>query len=328
MRVHRTLLRTLLCGVVAVAVLAPGGAALADPSVNQVEDQIEKAGGELEDIIEAYNGINENLRATQAAAAALEGKMRPLEEKLNAAYGNVETIAAAAYKGGGGLSSLSAVLNAGSSDAMINQLAALRHISQARQQDVTGYTELKRDLDKEKKRLNDLLAQQTAQHQDLTARRTKIEADLKALQDLRRRLNAAAPRTTPKTGTKPASSGPPPNVHGAAGKAVAFAYAQLGKPYGWGAEGPRAFDCSGLTMKAWQAAGVSLPHNAAQQYSKVRKVSAAARAPGDLVFFRGLGHVGIYIGGDTMIHAPTTGDEVKETLISGRRDLVGYGRPG
>lgn len=99
--------------------------------------------------------------------------------------------------------------------------------------------------------------------------------------------------------------------------AVQYAAAQIGKPYEWGGAGPGAYDCSGLTMRAWGAAGVGLPHNAAEQYDMLPKVPLSQLAPGDLVF-RGSPphHVGIYEGGGKVIHAPHTGTVIQETSVS------------
>ncbi len=101
-----------------------------------------------------------------------------------------------------------------------------------------------------------------------------------------------------------------------ASTAVAAAAAQIGKPYQWGASGPNSFDCSGLTMYAWAAAGVHMDHYTGSQYSSFPRVPLDQLAPGDLVFFGSdIHHVGIYEGGGVMIHAPHTGDVVKRTSI-------------
>lgn len=95
------------------------------------------------------------------------------------------------------------------------------------------------------------------------------------------------------------------------GGVVGIAMRYLGVPYRWGGASPSGFDCSGLIMYAYAQIGVSLPHNAAMQYGYGSAVSRSDLAPGDLVFFNGLGHAGIYIGGGQFIHAPHTGDVVK-----------------
>src|SRR5205807_1566152 len=90
--------------------------------------------------------------------------------------------------------------------------------------------------------------------------------------------------------------GPPPPVGHGAAAAVSFAEAQIGKPYQWGAAGPDAYDCSGLTMMAWRAGGVSLSHSSQSQYSETTHVPISAMAPGDLLFFYSdISHVAIYV---------------------------------
>jgi cell wall-associated NlpC family hydrolase len=121
-----------------------------------------------------------------------------------------------------------------------------------------------------------------------------------------------------------------PNVpapSGAAQTAIDTAKAQLGKPYVYAGAGPDTFDCSGLTMFAWAAAGVQLPHSAEAQYQALPHVPMDALAPGDLVFFGNpIHHVGMYLGGGTMIQAPQTGDVVKISSAY-RRDFAGAARP-
>ena len=135
----------------------------------------------------------------------------------------------------------------------------------------------------------------------------------------------SSPTTTvPK---QPAPTGPPPPVSSGATAAVNMAKAQLGKPYEYGGAGPDTFDCSGLTMYAWQAGGVGLPHSAAMQYDAIPHVALTALQPGDLVFFGNpIYHVGIYVGNGQMINAPHTGAVVSYASIYWP-DLVGAGRP-
>jgi cell wall-associated NlpC family hydrolase len=118
-----------------------------------------------------------------------------------------------------------------------------------------------------------------------------------------------------------------PAPSGGASAAIAYARAQLGKPYQYAGTGPDSFDCSGLTMMAWAAGGVSMSHNAAAQYSEFPHVPESALQPGDLVFFGNpIHHVGLYVGGGTMIEAPQTGEFVHYSSI-GRPDYAGAARP-
>ncbi|GAB2907422.1 C40 family peptidase [Nonomuraea fastidiosa] len=116
-----------------------------------------------------------------------------------------------------------------------------------------------------------------------------------------------------------------------ASKAVAVAKKQIGDPYRYGATGPGSFDCSGLVQYAWRKAGVKLPRVASSQFARVRKkVSWRNLQPGDLMFFNGLGHVGMYVGKGRMIHSPRTGERVRIDKLSGWRkaSFVGAVRPG
>ena len=145
-----------------------------------------------------------------------------------------------------------------------------------------------------------------------------------------------APKSAPApSASKSSSSGGSPappsanvRVSGGAGAAIAYARAQLGKPYCFAGAGPGCFDCSGLTMRAWGAAGVSMPHYSGAQYAMFPHVPLSAMLPGDLVFWGpgGSEHVGLYIGGGQMIAAPHTGDVVKIQAVWG--SPVGAARPG
>jgi cell wall-associated NlpC family hydrolase len=105
------------------------------------------------------------------------------------------------------------------------------------------------------------------------------------------------------------SAGQAPNQ--AVSTAIAYAEAQIGKPYVWGGTGPDGFDCSGLVMMAYNSAGVSIPRTSEEQWAWGPKIQPGQEEPGDLVFFAGLGHVGIYVGGGQFIHAPHTGSVVR-----------------
>ncbi len=110
---------------------------------------------------------------------------------------------------------------------------------------------------------------------------------------------------------------------------MSIAMQHLGKPYQWGAAGPDSFDCSGLVMYCYAQIGISLPHSAAAQYNRGIKIDRDNLSAGDLVFFgkTGVSHVGIYTGGGNYIHAPRTGDVVKVSAISSRKDYFGACRP-
>ena len=101
-------------------------------------------------------------------------------------------------------------------------------------------------------------------------------------------------------------------------RAVVLARTQLGVPYRWGGASPAGFDCSGLVSWAYGRLGVTLPHNAAALYDVGRPVPPTALRAGDLIFFDGLGHVGMYVGGGRMIHAPQSGRRVEIQPLAAR----------
>lgn len=105
-------------------------------------------------------------------------------------------------------------------------------------------------------------------------------------------------------------------------RVVAIARTQLGRPYSWGGASPSGFDCSGLVAYVYERVGVALPHNAAAQFGFGRPVPVSRLAPGDLVFFHGLGHVGIAVGGGRYIHAPQSGRRVEIASLAPRRGTI------
>jgi peptidoglycan DL-endopeptidase CwlO len=140
----------------------------------------------------------------------------------------------------------------------------------------------------------------------------------------------AAPPPPPPAPPPPAAPPPPPAAAPSSRglQVVSIALRYLGVPYKWGGSSPSTgFDCSGFSMFVYRQIGVSLPHHAATQYRLGRAVSRSDLQPGDLVFFSGLGHMGIYIGGGRFVHAPRTGDVVKISSLAERgRNYVGARR--
>ncbi|NJC81338.1 glycoside hydrolase [Planosporangium mesophilum] len=310
-------MRAILLGAAAVAVLAPATAASADPSPSDVQQQIDQSSSALEKIVEQYNGVGEKLKATQAAADDLNAKMAPLQSQLDTAYASVGQIAATAYKGGAA-KPMALLLSDGSPESLLGQLTSLNHLASVEQRQIQGYAQAKTQYDEQKKKLDDLLNQQRADQKSLADQKAKIEGDVANLMALRKRLLGSATATPP---AKVAA----PNIAGSAGAAVRFAYGVIGKPYVYAAAGPNGYDCSGLTMAAWRAAGRSLPHNAEMQWNQVAHISSGQLQPGDLVFYSGLGHVAIYVGNGQVIHAPQPGDYVKLASVN-MMPPYGYGR--
>ncbi|GAA3391912.1 C40 family peptidase [Streptomyces roseoviridis] len=166
----------------------------------------------------------------------------------------------------------------------------------------------------EKARLAELERRREAEARRKAEERAKVEAAARAAAEAEReRRERTRPAPTPDPATPPPSGA---SYEAKAAEAIAFARAQIGKPYVWGATGPNSYDCSGLTQAAWRAAGVDLPRTTWDQVEAGSRVTTAGLLPGDLVFFYDdISHVGLYIGDGKMIHAPKPGAYVREESI-------------
>jgi cell wall-associated NlpC family hydrolase len=314
---HRPYLRALMLAGLALSVLVPGGVVLAAPSPAGVQQRIERESAALGKIVEDYNKVNEELKATTAAAARHKTRLPAMQEQLEAARAEVRAIAATAYKNGQ-LREVDAVLSARDAAGLVDRIGTLDHLARGRRAQIEAFTTANQRYEAERVRLDSVLAKQKIQARDLAARKGKIEADLKKLYQLRRQAYGSEQESGSRyTGKIPA-------ISGKAGAAVRFAYNAIGAPYVWAGSGP-GYDCSGLTQAAWRAAGESLPHNAAMQWDKVAHIPRSQLAPGDLVFYRSLGHVGIYVGSGKIIHAPSAGQTVKLVSVN-IMTPYGYGR--
>jgi len=313
----RTRLRALVVAVLAVAITGTTAtAAHAAPSTSDLTKQITTLSNKLEDVTESYNKMNDSLKKTIADAKQLKASLGPAQAALQVAGAQVNTMAAAAYMTGPA-GPVNAILDG--PDDLLTRMSYLEQISRDRQREIDTYTATARDYSSRQAALKTAQDKQAAQVKVLANTKKDIEGQLKVLLAKRK----AAYGQSTQTGST--YTGPIPNIAGSAGEAVAFAYRQIGKPYHYGADGPDSYDCSGLTMASWNAAGKSLPHNAADQYSATARVSKSALQPGDLVFYRNLGHVAIYVGGNTIITAPQTGELVKKQDMN-YSTPYGYGR--
>ncbi|WP_089254881.1 C40 family peptidase [Asanoa hainanensis] len=312
----RMSLRALVLVAMAVVVAVPAGAASAEPSASELTTKINKSSAELEKVVEAYNKLNEETKATKTQAGKVAYRLAPLQKKLDEAQADVGDIAVAAYQSGR-LGTATALL--GDSDGLLSRMAALDSLARERQTSIDTFQETREQLTADQQRLATVRAQQDAQAKELQARKKKIQADLDKLYDLRKQAYGSS------TSGGSAYTGKIPSVSGKAGVAVRYAYNAIGTPYVWAAEGPDGYDCSGLTLAAWKAAGKSLPHNAAMQWDTVAHISRSQLAAGDLVFYSGLGHVALYVGGGQVIHAPTFGESVKLASVD-MMTPYGYGR--
>jgi cell wall-associated NlpC family hydrolase len=315
---------------VAVAALASAAVVLvgttpahAAPSVGEIEKQIDQAWNQLEPIIERHNAARQDLAAKRKQAGAIAKKIQPLQLQVDMAMSRVGELAVRAYKGDK-TSALNAILTTGSPTTFVQQLEVLDQFARRQQADIHAVVDLKDRYAAQKAPLDALVAQLSQTEAELAAKKKQIDAEIARLQKLR--LQAYG--STVSLGSLRPAPCPATYPGGAAGIAVKYACAQIGKPYVWGADGPGSYDCSGLTLASWAKAGVSLPHNAAAQRRAVPSVSRANLRPGDLVFYYSdLHHVGMYVGNGWIVHASRAGEPVKMKRVDDG-PIHSFGRPG
>ncbi|MEU1808097.1 C40 family peptidase [Micromonospora aurantiaca (nom. illeg.)] len=311
-----------LAALVGTAVVLTGGAtaAHAEPSVAEIEAQIDSDWNKLEPVIEQVNAVREQLAARRKQADVLGRQIAPLQARVDAALGQVGGLAADAYKGDN-LSTVNALLGSRSPGDLVNGLELLDRFAHRQHEQVRSVEALRDELAAKKRPLDEMIAGLARTEAQLAVKKKQIDAEIARLQKLRLKVYGNG-------GGGPLRPAPCPAGYpgGPAGAAVKFACAQIGKIYVWGAAGPDHFDCSGLTMAAWAKGGVSLPHNARQQHGMTKRVSRAELRAGDLVFYYGdLHHVAMYVGDGWVVHASQSGKPITMKRVDDG-DINSYGR--
>jgi cell wall-associated NlpC family hydrolase len=309
----------------ALAVVSPA-AATPTPTVDSVTAQLSTTARQNEAVSEKLNlaiadvaAKKKDLAKAQGVAAAAAAEYARQRELLTDTF-------AAQYEGGSSFSRTGALLNSSSGTEYADKLTTLAMMSMHRSEVLADVISAKSASTTAQGIANGLLKISTAKQTALTKQQAGLAADTKKYDALLSQLTAAQRVVYQSVGTKNVSqdiskylihAGP-----AAAQIAVNFALAQVGKPYVYAASGPDAYDCSGLTAAAWEAAGVQLPHNAAAQYAYGTHVSRNALQPGDLIFmYQPIGHVTIYIGKGLMVSAPEPGDHVKVVTVASQDDI-------
>jgi cell wall-associated NlpC family hydrolase len=312
---------------VAAALLMGVPPAAAEPSVAEIEKQIDVAWNKLEPVIEEHNLTRSQLATRKKRAAELTKKIQPLQLQVDIAMSRVGEFAALRYKGGN-MSAANAIVSGKSPTALAEHLQVLDQFARRQQHEIRNVVKLKQQYDAQKRPLDALIAGLAKADKQLAARQKLIETEIKKLEQLRLRAYGSAGGGVGSLRPVPCPTNYP---GGDAGKVIRFACAQIGKPYVFGAEGPGSYDCSGLIMRAWAQVGVSLPHNAAAQRRTVKSVSRANLRPGDIVFFYvDLHHAGLYAGKINgthwIVHASRAGVPVMMRKMDDG-NIHSYGRP-
>jgi peptidoglycan DL-endopeptidase CwlO len=335
--------------------LAAAPAAHAEPAsvsakqaqAQAVLNQIQGLDSNLSHAIESYNLANEKLGRIRHDLRENRRELRLAQRNLRRAQAALELRLVQLYTSGGNNSGLEVLVGATSIEELIERLDTTDRVSDQSAQVLREVKTYRADVRSRRERLKQAHVEQARLVAERAAQKASIEGQLaqrrQLLSSIRSeigRLQAAerarqaelaaeaqARLNSPQTGVEvltastgsitsgsaPVVSAPPSRYGGVVGIAMRY----LGTPYVYGGASPSGFDCSGFIMYVYAQVGVSLPHNAAAQYGYGTPVDRSQLQPGDLVFFNGLGHAGIYVGGGSFIHAPHTGDVVKISSLSG-----------
>ncbi|MFI5754267.1 NlpC/P60 family protein [Streptomyces sp. NPDC051569] len=312
----------------------------------QVKTKVDKLYEQAEAATDRYNGAKEKAKDARTSLSELRDEATRRTDRLNTSRNALGSVAAAQYRSGGLDPAVQLALSS-KPDQFLEGAALVERAGARQAEALDGIRRELAEIAQLRSQADDQLATLKAREAELAKDKTVIQGKLDAAQRLLTQLTAAqrarytragqygGGSMTGVTGTTAGAvradrsmvRGPVEAPNPRAAAAVAFAYGALGRPYVWGATGPGSFDCSGLTQAAWRSAGVSLPRTTYTQINSGRRVSRSELAPGDLVFFfSGISHVGIYVGGGQIIHAPRPGSVVSIAPVD-QMPFAGATRP-
>jgi cell wall-associated NlpC family hydrolase len=324
-RKRSTALAALLIAVGSLGLHAATPAA-AEPNIDTVKQRVERLYAQAEKASERYNAAKEQLKASQVRLKALNADLSRQRRVVDDMRGEVATMVVEQYQGES-LSTASQVVFSGDAQSFLDNLNAISSYNSQRVQVVREYgVQLKR-LKLRKSAADDQVAALTKTRTVLKDEKARIDdkaAKAKALLSKLKEKQRLALMSHPTVSAAPAV----PSAGGRAGAAVRYAMAQVGDAYVWGATGPSAYDCSGLTMMAWAQGGVGLPHSSSAQQGSGRRVAESDLQPGDLVFYYSpVHHVGMYIGNGMIVHAANPSAGVTVASLHSM-PYMGATRPG
>ncbi|MEV5428325.1 NlpC/P60 family protein [Streptomyces sp. NPDC052701] len=312
--------------------------AASDPDLEAVREKLDGLYRAAAVATDEYNAAEEKARKQSAEIVRLAKKTAEGREELAGLRDRAGVAARAQYRAGGMPPEAYLMLGDDPQD-FLDGTRRVRQGQHATKGLLGELTRAQEDLEQYAKDAAAQWRRLEAGRKAKAAAQKKIEKRIAAAEKLeselakeeRERLAELERRAAQRAQTAWLDSGVLDEVTGKASergrKAVEYALAQTGKPYRWGAEGPKAYDCSGLTSQAWAAAGRDVPRTSQQQWKQLERVDVQDMRPGDLVlYFDDASHVGMYIGDGSIVHAPRPGRAVTVTG-AGSMPILGVVRP-
>ena len=303
-----------------IAVYSGSAGAAPQPSLSQVQAQVNVLQGKVDKIGQQFDQAGQQLAAAKARLAQVNKQATAAQASYNKARDQLVGVAVNAYENANQTSILG-LLTSGDPNAVLSQASLLQQLAGTHAMQTSQFLTAAQAL---------TTAQLAQQHTELgisqlydqvKAQKATLTQLLSSRQTLLANLTAQQ-QATVTAGTTGGGGNPTPVTYTGptstqADKAVAFAYAQIGKPYVWGATGPDSYDCSGLVQAAWASAGVSIPRTTYDQWAALPHISMSSLQVGDLIYFNGESHTAIYVGNGYIIDAPQTGSNVEKVALAG-----------
>jgi len=310
----------LLAGSLIITVGTTAGAA-PKPTLSQVQAKLQKLTNQEQVLDQRYDQMKQDLAQANQRLTLVNQESARYQTKFEAMRKQVARIAAQAYESGQ-LTSTAALLTSDDPQQVLDQGSILMELSSANSAQMTQFIEAAKQLESAQQAAKNAKAAIITLRARLNGQRTVLVRTIDQQKKLLAQLTPVQQAPVGPGGGNSGGGGTPPPVYKGptstqAEKVVAFAYAQIGKPYVFGASGPNSYDCSGLTSAAWASVGIGIPRTSQEQWAGLPHVPTSAMEPGDILVFNGAGHVGIYVGGGMMIDSPHTGAFVQKVALSG-----------
>jgi cell wall-associated NlpC family hydrolase len=307
--------------------MIPTGSAQAKPTVQDVQHRVDRLYRAAEQASERYNQIHVQLTQMRGDVSALRADQARQQKQTEQARQVVANSIVRQYEGDS-LSAVGQAVVSSNPKAFVSQLTTMSAFNSMQAGQYSSYLTQAKALSLRQQATRTQLAKVAQLEQQAAQDKATIDKNLASAKSLLGKLKAAeqqrlldASRGTPRI---------PANIpaSGRAAIAIHYAMAQIGKAYVYGASGPSAYDCSGLTMRAWGAAGVGLAHSSSAQFGEGTHISASQLQPGDLVFYyHPISHVGMYIGNGMIVNAENPSAGIRVTGLYSM-PYAGAVRPG